>query len=395
MDSNGDTCIRSPARQVEAPNRQKKGPSGYSIWDNLPQELSEKMFALLPVASIFQCRCVCKKWRQVLLGKTFLELWAQVSPKASWFLVYNNSHGFAAFSPSSSRWSNIPVFSRCSLDPQSVLLMASSGGLLCFRTRNTDHPSLIVCNPVTKGSRALPGMLQIRYIDILGMVADKATNSYRILVTGATELNVSNSITEVYDSRTGCWHHHCSSQQDFLQFWCEVQAVWCNGSFYCLTMPVSYTRGFRLLVHDMLQKKWCDVCVDMPSGDLRCPSLLACQGRLLLAGKIVVDNSIKSVRIWELDQVASKWREVASMPSAILVKIYLPYFLGIQCYGDSDLICFSRHRGWQSVMYDMSLKTWQWMPENKAYRGRKVMNGVLDRNNLIGMAYEPNLVANV
>lgn len=391
MGSHKDARVHHIAPSI----RKKRVPSDYSVWDDLPQELAEKVFAQLPVASIFQCRSVCKKWRQVLTGRTFLELWAKVSPQASWFLVYNNSHGFAAFSPSSSSWSNIPVFSRCSLDPQRVLLMASSGGLLCFRTRNTKYASLVVCNPVTNCSRALPDMLQIRYIDILGMVAEKATNSYKILVTGATDLDVANSVTEVYDSLTGRWHHHCNSQQDFLQFWCEVQAVWCNGSFYCLTMPVSSTRGFRLLVHNMLQKEWCNVRVEIPSGDLRCPSLLACQGRLLLAGKIVVENTVKSVRIWELDQVASKWKEIASMPSSILVKIHIPYFLGIQCYGNSDLICFSRHRGWQSVMYDMSLKTWQWMPENKAYRGRKGLNGVLDRNNLIGMAYEPNLVANV
>ncbi|KAH7302001.1 hypothetical protein KP509_23G052000 [Ceratopteris richardii] len=271
--------------------------------------------------------------------------------------------------------------------------MASSGGLLCFRTRNTDRPHLIVCNPVTNSSRTLPDMSQVRYINILGMAADKSTNTYKILVTGASDLNDMNSITEVYDSCTGCWHYHGSSQQDFLQFWCEVQAVWCNGRFYCLTMPTQ--QGFRLLVHDMLQKKWCDARIDMPSGDLRCPSLLACQGRLLLAGKIVVDSSVKSIRIWELDQRACVWKEVAAMPSAILLKIHLPYFLGIQCHGKSDLICFSRYRGWQSVMYDMSLKTWQWMPENKAYRGRKVLNGVLDSNNLIGMAYEPNLIASV
>ncbi|KAI5079940.1 hypothetical protein GOP47_0005419 [Adiantum capillus-veneris] len=392
MGSSRDRSIGSSEQQVEVINHRKRGATSSSIWDNLPQELAEKVFSLLPVASIFRCRCVCKKWLQVLSGRTFLELWAQVSPQASWFLVYNNLHGIAAFSPSSSSWSNVPVFARCSLDPQRVLLIASSGGLLCFRTRNTKYATLIVCNPVTKRSRALPDMLRVRYIQVLGMATDKATNTYKILVTGASDLNTSISITEVYDSCTGQWHHHGSSQQDFLQFWCEVQAVWCNGSFYCLTMP---TQGLRLLAHNMLQKKWLDVCVDMPSGDLRCASLLACQGRLLLAGKIVVDNSVKSVRIWELDQHAYVWKEVTSIPSAILLKIHLPYFLGIQCHGKSDLICFSRHRGWQSVMYDMSLKTWQWMPENKAYRGRKVLNGVLDRNNLIGMAYEPNLVASV
>lgn len=371
-------------------------PVHLNVWDKLPQELAERVFALLSVSSVFQSRCVCKKWRVVLSSSSFLNLWVKISPKASWFLVYHNSHGFAAFSPISNSWNNIPVFSRCALDPRQVLLMASSGGLLCFKSRSTEYPTLTVCNPVTKCLRVLPDMLQIRYIDILGMVADKSNNSYKILVTGTTESSVCNSITEVYDSVTGCWVHHCSSGKEFLQFWYEVHAIWCEGSFYCLTMPISSTQGYRLLAYSMLQKDWCDLDVQMPSKDLRCPSLLACQGRLLLTGKIVIENSIKSVCIWELERGTLKWKEIDSMPSTILSKIHVPYFLVIQCYGNSDLICFSRHRGWQSVIYDLAQKTWHWIPDNKVCKERKAQDATtLDRNNLIGMSYEPNLGANV
>lgn len=368
----------------------------HSVWDKLPQELAERVFTLLPVSSVFHCRCVCKKWRLILSSNNFLNLWCKMSPKESWFLVYHNSHGLAAFSPISNSWNNIPVFSRCSLDSRQVLLTASSGGLLCFRSRNTEYPILTVCNPVTKCQRVLPDLLQIRYIDILGMVADISSHSYKILVTGTTESRVGNSITEIYDSLTGCWVHHCNSEQDFLQFWYEVHAIWCEGSFYCLTMPISSTQGYRLLAYNMLQKNWCDLNVQMPSKDLRRPSLLACQGRLLLAGKIVIDNSIKSVCIWELDRGTLKWREIDSMPSCVLSKIHVPYFLVIRCYGNTDLICFSRHRGWQSVIYDLSRKTWHWIPDNKACKERKASDSTPDgNNNLVGMSFEPNLVANV
>eukprot|EP00249_Psilotum_nudum_P024099 c29092_g1_i3 orf=2647-3849(+) len=369
----------------------------YSDWDKLPQELAERVLACLPVASVFQCRSVCKKWMSILTSSSFLDLWAKVSPQVSWFLVYNNSHGFAAFSPATNRWNNIPIFARCSLDPRQVLLMASSGGLLCFRSRNTEFTTLTVCNPVTKTFRVLPDMLQIRYIDILGMVADRNSNSYKILVTGTTESSVGYSITELYDSSTESWVHHCHSERDCLQFWYEVHAIWCEGFFYCLTMmPISSTQGYRLLAYDMQQKDWFDLSVKIPSNNLRCPSLLACQGRLLLTGKIVVENTIKSVCIWELDRISLKWKEIDSMPAFILNKIHVPHFLVIQCFGNSDLICFSRYRGSQSVMYDLSRKTWHWIPDNNVCKERKAQDTTaLDRNNLVGMSFEPSLASKV
>eukprot|EP00249_Psilotum_nudum_P024104 c29092_g1_i8 orf=2647-3723(+) len=327
----------------------------YSDWDKLPQELAERVLACLPVASVFQCRSVCKKWMSILTSSSFLDLWAK------------------------------------------VLLMASSGGLLCFRSRNTEFTTLTVCNPVTKTFRVLPDMLQIRYIDILGMVADRNSNSYKILVTGTTESSVGYSITELYDSSTESWVHHCHSERDCLQFWYEVHAIWCEGFFYCLTMmPISSTQGYRLLAYDMQQKDWFDLSVKIPSNNLRCPSLLACQGRLLLTGKIVVENTIKSVCIWELDRISLKWKEIDSMPAFILNKIHVPHFLVIQCFGNSDLICFSRYRGSQSVMYDLSRKTWHWIPDNNVCKERKAQDTTaLDRNNLVGMSFEPSLASKV
>jgi hypothetical protein len=145
----------------------------------------------------------------------------------------------------------------------------------------------------------------------------------------------------------------------------------------------------------MVQRRWCDLGIEMPSKDLRCPSLLSCSGKLLLAGKIVVNRSMKDVCIWELDLISLKWREIAAMPDWLICGINVPHFLGMRCYSNSNLICFSGHRSWQSVMYDLARRTWQWMPETKAFWGSKAPKEVRDRNNLIGIPFEPDLVANV
>ncbi|KAF3789981.1 F-box/kelch-repeat protein [Nymphaea thermarum] len=364
-----------------------------SVWYSLPEEVAERIFSYLPIASVLRCRCVCRSWNSLLNSRSFLELWGRVSPRDFFFLVYHNSQLVAAYSPSSGRWNNLPIFDRCSLDPGRVLLLASSGGLLCFRNRNSDYPTLIVCNPVTGTSRVLPEMLRVRYIDIVGMVADKASNSYRVLVTGTTEPTSNESITEVYDSRVEGWIHHGFSKLDFLQVWYEVHAIWQNGSFYCLATPVNTARGYRFICYNLERRQWLDLNVKMPSSDIRSPSLVVCGDKMLLTGKIVVDYFIRSICIWELNWGNLKWVRVGEMPEDELTKIMSPYSVLLQCQGLNDLMCFSTHRGWQSIIYDLSERRWQWLPENDAYEKNHTV--AMGRNSLVGLPYEPSLSAKV
>ncbi|XP_043713062.1 F-box/kelch-repeat protein At5g15710-like [Telopea speciosissima] len=359
-----------------------------AVFNQLPEELTERILAHLPISTIFRCRCVCKHWNKLLNTNSFLESWGEFSPKDVWFLVYHTRRTVAAYSPRSGWWNNLPLFDRCSLDSSQVLLLASSGGFLCFRNRNSDYPTLIVCNPVTRTHRVLPEMPQIRYIDIVGMVADRVSGSYTILVTGTPEPTCNESITEVYDSRTQRWEQHCRSQQEFLQFWYEVHAIWHDGFFYCLATPLNTSQGYRLIAYDMKKREWMDLNVKMPSGDLRCPSLLICRGKLLLAGKIVEDYLIRSICIWELENL--KWVKVVEMPDEVLKKIHSPHSVLIQCQGHGDLLCFSTHRGWQSIIYDLSERAWNWLPENDVSKSQ-----AMGRNNLVGLPYEPSLCARV
>ncbi|KAL5714558.1 hypothetical protein ACHQM5_016502 [Ranunculus cassubicifolius] len=378
----------------------KKASKHDHQFNGLPEELTEKIFAHLPISSIFNCRCVCKQWNKLLTSISFLQLWNQISPRDLWFLVYHTCRIVAAYSPRSGKWNNLPLYDRCSLDPSQVLLLASSGGLLCFRNRNSDYPTLIVCNPVTSTSRVLPDMPNVRYIDIVGMVASRGGGDggcvddwYKILVTGTVEPASSESITEVYDSRTGVWEHHCCSNQEFLQFWYEVHAIWHEGFFYCLATPLNTSQGYRLIAYDMEKRVWIDLNVKMPFGDIRCPSLLICQGKLNLAGKIVEDYLIKSICIWELSMEKLRWVKVVEMPDEVLKKIHSPHSVLIQCQGYGDLMCFSTHRGWQSIIYNFSDRTWLWLPENDICGRSK--SQAMGRNNLVGLLYEPSLSARV
>ncbi|KAL5992858.1 hypothetical protein ACLOJK_013777 [Asimina triloba] len=364
-----------------------------SSWHRLPDELVERILAFLPVSTVLRCRTVCKHWNSLLSSPTFIDLWAALAPRTLLFLIYHSGGFVAAYLPRSRRWANLPLYDRCSLDPTQVLLLASSDGLICFRNRNSDYPTLMICNPLTQTRRVLPEMLQIRYIDIIGMVADRASGDYRVLVTGTTEPASSESITEVYDSTTGTWAHHCRSRHEFLQFWYEVHALFHDGSFYCLATPVNTLQGYRLISYNLERRNWVDLNVKMPAGDIRCPSLVVCKGKLLLTGKIMEDYLIRSICIWELRWESLRWVKVGVVPDEILSKMDMPHSILIQCHGYGDLLCFSTHRGWQSIIHNLTEQTWEWLPDNDMFDGNQP--SPVGRNSLILLPYEPSLSARV
>ncbi|XP_058089557.1 F-box/kelch-repeat protein At5g15710-like [Magnolia sinica] len=365
-----------------------------NAWLRVPDELAERILAYLPISSVFRCRSVCKHWHSLLSSPTFADLWAALAPRTLYFLIYHTRSSVAAYLPRARCWANLPLYDRCSLDPSQVLLLASSAGLLCFRNRNLDYPNLIICNPVTRTSRILPEMLQIRYIDAVGMVADRASGHYRILVMGTTEPASSESITEVYDSETSQWAHHCRSQHEFLQFWHEVHAIFHNGFFYCLAIPVQTLLGYRLITYNLERRDWVDLNVRLPSGDIRCLALVVCRGRLFLTGKIMEDFLIGSICIWELSWESLRWVKVDAVPDEILRKIDSPHSILIHCQGHGDFMCFTMHHGWQSIIYNLLERTWELLPEeNHVFDQSQSLS--MGRNNLVVLPYEPSLLDRV
>lgn len=58
------------------------------LWRHFPEDLIERVLALLPTASFFRFRKVCKKWNSIMESSSFLKLCSQVSgpqtPCLSW-----------------------------------------------------------------------------------------------------------------------------------------------------------------------------------------------------------------------------------------------------------------------------------------------------------------------
>jgi hypothetical protein len=93
----------------------------------------------------------------------------------------------STFDPILNKWHHIPFPSL----PQNETFFpaAAAGGLVCFGCYADGWKTFVVCNPLTKAWRELPPMLNPPFrLYTVGMVVDRDTKSYKVLVAGNCEI---------------------------------------------------------------------------------------------------------------------------------------------------------------------------------------------------------------
>ncbi|KAJ7536659.1 hypothetical protein O6H91_12G076700 [Diphasiastrum complanatum] len=319
-----------------------------SAWVKLPDELLERVLSFLPVCSILQCRCVCVRWKVILSSHSFFSHWNEVAALVPWFLMFRSGGVLSAYSPSIDLWHDLPL----SLGFALSAVVASAGGLLCLRSSAISGAAhLAVSNPLTSSSRVLPELSRIRSPFIIGS-----------------------------------WDYHGWSDLEALQECSGMRALWIDGSFYCLSIPL-----YQVLSYDMQQKQWKNLInLKAPISSLYSASLLACNGRLVLAGKINSKTSTQSERaknicIWELEGGTSTWLKAKAVPGTDQWKFLdsLAYFLMLQQRRGTDSVCFNSWCRWRTLMYDTSQGSWRWLPDHCGSF----------REKFNGLTYEPSFLA--
>ncbi|EFJ29346.1 hypothetical protein SELMODRAFT_410210 [Selaginella moellendorffii] len=355
-------------------------------WLHLPLELHEKIFALLPIAAITRCRAVCHTWRSILLSPPFLQHWARIAAPIPWFLMFRD-HKFRAYSPALGTWHDIPAVNPSDHALDLTCIVASAGGLLFLssqKKKKGSPPLLLVCNPLTKSCRILPGLSRITLIYVMGMM-ESGWNSYKILVAGVASSSSQELITEIYDSASGGWECQSSARLDAFQDFSGMRAVWSDGFFYCLSVP-----PYKLVAYDMGKRSWItlDHAQQLPAlaiPNLASASLLVCRGRLVMAAKITGAAASKRVRIWEFDAQSCHWKDATANSDPVLQEFCkcVSYFMALQRPRGLDSVCFNSWCRWRTLMYDVSQKKWHWLPE---HCGRF-------KDMLSGLTYEPTFLA--
>ncbi|KAJ7541280.1 hypothetical protein O6H91_10G052200 [Diphasiastrum complanatum] len=329
----------------------------------LPDDMLEKIFAMLPLLSLFRSTVVCKRWRRIISSESFIMVACALSrPHKPWYLMYRDSeHSFGvSYDPSSKKWHQ---FALPSFDPLASFA-ASANGLACFMDK-TNCDVIYVCNPMTKMWRKLPKPSSpwISDYSAVDMAVDRENHMYKVVVARSTPVPGDYSqwdlSVEVYDSVSDCWN---TSNTMLLQGRrAGEESKICKGILYCVshstsTVAVGHEESRHgLIAYDLSLGKFHDI-ISMPCS-LSCARLVSCRGKLIMVGGIGAYDFIKGVGIWVLDK---EWKQIGRMPT----KLFHGFVGGLDdvfsCGGHGELIYIHSYGSPQLLVYDLASGSWNW-----------------------------------
>eukprot|EP00252_Welwitschia_mirabilis_P009912 TRINITY_DN2284_c0_g1_i1.p1 TRINITY_DN2284_c0_g1~~TRINITY_DN2284_c0_g1_i1.p1 ORF type:complete len:422 (+),score=30.24 TRINITY_DN2284_c0_g1_i1:440-1705(+) len=359
---------------VESEDEECNTDLALSLDSILPDDLLERIFSYLPIASVFRARTVCKRWHSITDSRKFMWQRSQVPSQKPWYFMFTNSDDPSglAYDPALRKWYS---FSLPCINTSSWFV-ASSSGLVCFMD-NTNRNRIFVCNPVTKCQKSLPDAPELRTAEYsaLAITVDKNTNRYLVTVAKSKQIPDEyfqyNLSIEVYDSAKRQW---MSSPGMPLRGWRGGdEGVICHGVFFILIYSIisvgNPENRHRLIMYDLSTSKLEILPVPMPCS-LTCGRLMNLRERLVMVGgigKVDRPDIIKGIGIWELDE--GQWREVGRMPHK--------YFQGFGEFdevfsssGTEDLIYIQSYGAPALLVFDKSQRTWRWSqkcPVNKRF----------------------------
>ncbi|CAN6880798.1 unnamed protein product [Brassica oleracea] len=164
---------------------------------DLNDDVLERVLSRLPTSSYFRMTSVCKRWKSTQTSTTFKLACSQVPYRDPWFFMIakdSTSSSSFVYDSTENSWRNL---SRPLLHHRRDLFspVASSGGLLCFRSSVSGH--FLLRNPLTGSSIDLPCQDDNKPLQAVAM-----TTSYK-LVTISGE--VPNLCFKFYESSSCSW----------------------------------------------------------------------------------------------------------------------------------------------------------------------------------------------
>ncbi|KAI4380305.1 hypothetical protein MLD38_006510 [Melastoma candidum] len=175
--------------------------------DDLDQDILEKVLSRLPASSFFRLGSVCKRWKAVGESASFRMACAEVQSRDPWYYMARSGvggghDGAVMFDSSEMNWKSLNVAEILRDRPGSVPV-ASSGGLVCFRTGSGDF---VVLNPITGSFRDVQNPIPGDCCEPIQAIAMQSirrkSNLFRlILVFG----EIPRLYFRVLDSKTNRW----------------------------------------------------------------------------------------------------------------------------------------------------------------------------------------------
>ncbi|KAJ9551936.1 hypothetical protein OSB04_015981 [Centaurea solstitialis] len=165
----------------------RKLPSINPSMENLPEQVMVDILSRLPVKTIIHCKCVCKKWHNLVNDSYFINLHLSRSPAG--FMAPHDPHisgGATLKMGRIMKWVEIedeldhhslqPAlnfdvngFLGAPFPPTVLIPLGSVNGLICILHRgvnvNVDH--IYICNPITREFLALPRQQNYKDADLI------------------------------------------------------------------------------------------------------------------------------------------------------------------------------------------------------------------------------------
>lgn len=351
-----------------------------ALWKAFPPELLEKVHLHLPLVSLARFRSVCRAWNRVVSDEAFIRNRATPKP---WIVVTSTANSLSIYDTGFATWLRLPI----PFNATNLHVVAAAGGLLCFSNAWFQWPAMAVLNPVTNSWRRLPPM-RTWMITTVGMLYDDRTHAYKILVCGRLEDH--SMITEVYDSATAAWAP--GGIPSAAKKYGGDTLVWRDGLFYCLTFPFS---NLSLIAYDLTLASWHEVPVAMPS-PIMSPSVVVCNGRLLLVGGVEDPDGVFGIQIWELADSALVWEELERMPPLLCREFESKMVPSrpLSCFGTREFLFLtipSSRVYLPALVYDLDMRTWSWWPS----AGFPPEQPEINSGRSSGISFEPRLHARV
>jgi hypothetical protein len=360
--------IKTPTFNAGVVSDVANGSKEFSVsLDNIvPDDILERIFTFLPIASMIRATSVCKRWFNIIYSSRLL--WTHMLPQRPWYFMFTSNETAAgyAFDPILRKWYDLEL--PC-IDKSSCFV-SSSCGLVCFM--DTDNRNIIsVSNPIRKDCKRLlepPGVTLPDYSTI-AIKVDRLSQNYTITVAKSKQIPGDfirwDFSLYKYDSWTGTWV--AAANEVFIGWRGGDDSVICNGVLYCLIHSTGVLGNVNprhgLIMYDLVagasNTSLMQTSIPVPFS-LTCGRLINLKEKLVLVGGIAKHNRpdiIKGIGIWELHE--KQWHELARMPHK--------FFQGFGEFDDvfassgtDDLVYIQSYGATALLVFDMTQKQWRW-----------------------------------
>ncbi|XP_010544781.1 PREDICTED: F-box/kelch-repeat protein At3g61590 isoform X2 [Tarenaya hassleriana] len=351
----------------EQSDEETKENASFSMDFLLPDDLLERIFSYLPIASIFRAGSVCKRWNGIVTSRRFLWSFSNVVSQIPWYFMFMSSDepsGYA-YDPVLKKWYGIdlPCIER------SNWFVASSSGLVCFMD-NDCRNKIYVCNPITKQWRRIldPPCPKLTDYTALGMSVNRELQSYSVSVVRSKQVPGNffqwDLSIHIYNSETTTWGTYVT---DVLSGWRGGdESIICDGILYFLiysTLGGTSDHRHGLITFNLSNRSSRGILmrtfIPMPC-PLTCGRLMNLRERLVMVGgigKADRPDVIKGIRIWVLKE--RQWEEIAKMPQR--------FFQGFGEFDDvfasggtDDLVYIQSYGAPALLTFDLNQRQWRW-----------------------------------